>query len=386
MIDPSDTCRVLIVAGEASGDLHGANLIQAAREFAPGLSFFGVGGERMATAGCEILVSADELAVMGLTEVVGKLPVIRRVFRKLERVLNGDSKPDLVILVDYPGFNLRFAKAVRKAGVPVLYYISPKVWAWGKRRIQLLADRVDCLAVIFPFEPDIFARTGLDVRYVGNPLLDEYQQGRSREAYLSSQGLNPDQTVVGLFPGSRQSEIKYLFETILQTARQLSLDGKVNQFLLPVAPSLDRIELQRRVDAEQLNVRIVTDNIYEVAGACDAVLCVSGTVTLQIALAGTPMAVIYRAAPLTYAVGKRLVKIPFFSLVNIVAEKEIVREFLQDEANPLNLSNELTRLLDDSSCRQEMKNQLAIVRKKLGGPGCSERVARIAQDICRRKK
>lgn len=385
MIEPSGTCRALIVAGEASGDLHGANLIQAAREFAPGLSFFGVGGERMAAAGCDILTPSDDLAVMGLIEVLGRLPVIRRVFRRLERALTGAEKPDLVILIDYPGFNLRFAKVARKAGIPILYYISPKVWAWGGKRVRLLAERVDCLAVIFPFEPEIFAQTDLDVRYVGNPLLDEFQPGRSRADYLGSQGLDPGQPVVGLFPGSRQKEIQYLFDTILETAKLLSGEGAARQFLMPLAASLDRAELQRRLDAEALNIRLVTDNIYEVAAACDAVLCVSGTVTLQVALAGTPMVVIYRAAPLTYAVGRRLVKIPFFSLVNIVAGEEVVREFLQDDANPPVLAQELKRLLEDSSSRESMRSQLAIVKNKLGGPGCSERVARIARELCLRK-
>jgi lipid-A-disaccharide synthase len=385
MIEPSGTCRALIVAGEASGDLHGANLIQAAREFAPGLSFFGVGGERMAAAGCDILTPSDDIAVMGLIEVLGRLPVIRRVFRRLERALTGAEKPDLVILIDYPGFNLRFAKVARKAGIPILYYISPKVWAWGGKRVRLLAERVDCLAVIFPFEPEIFAQTDLDVRYVGNPLLDEFQPGRSRADYLGSQGLDPGQPVVGLFPGSRQKEIQYLFDTILETAKLLSGEGAARQFLMPLAASLDRAELQRRLDAEALNIRLVTDNIYEVAAACDAVLCVSGTVTLQVALAGTPMVVIYRAAPLTYAVGRRLVKIPFFSLVNIVAGEEVVREFLQDDANPPVLAQELKRLLEDSSSRESMRSQLAIVKNKLGGPGCSERVARIARELCLRK-
>ncbi|TYP00042.1 lipid-A-disaccharide synthase [Geothermobacter ehrlichii] len=386
MVDPSsERHRVLVVAGEASGDLHGANLIRAAREHAPGLSFFGVGGKKMAAEGCEVLISADHLAVMGLFEVAGKFPVIRKAFRRLSQILRGNDRPDLLILIDYPGFNLRLAKVAHEAGVPVLYYICPKVWAWGRRRIKLLAERVDRLACIFPFEPELFAGTGLDARYVGNPLLDEYRPGRSRQDYLEAVGFDPRQAVVGLFPGSRRSEIRYIFDTILQTGRRLQADAGIRQFLMPVAPSLDPAELQRRVDACGLPVRLVTGDIYEIAAACDAVLCVSGTVTLQVALAGTPMAVIYRTSPLSYAIGRRLVRIPHFSLVNIVGGREIVREFLQEQAEPVALAAELRRLLEDVATRESMRAELAALREKMGSPGCSRRVAAMAVELLQKK-
>jgi len=382
MVDPSaGRHRVLVVAGEASGDLHGANLIRAAREHAPGLSFFGVGGRQMARAGCDILVSADDLAVMGLVEVAGRLPVIRKAFRRLSRILQGDNRPDLLLLIDYPGFNLRLARVAHAAGVPVLYYICPKVWAWGRRRIRLLAERVDRLACIFPFEPGLFAGTGLDARYVGNPLLDEYEPGRPRQEYLTAVGLDPGQPVVGLFPGSRRSEIRHIFDTIVQTARRLHDGHGIRQFLLPVAPSLDAARLQERIDAGELPVRLVTGDIYEIAAACDAVLCVSGTVTLQVALAGTPMAVIYRTSPLSYAVARRLVRIPHFSLVNIVGGREIVREFLQEQAEPAALATEIHRLLTDDAVRRTMQADLAALRERLGRPGCSRRVAVMAKEL-----
>jgi lipid-A-disaccharide synthase len=195
--------RALIVTGEASGDLHGANLILAARQIDPELAFFGVGGRRMAAAGCEILIPAEQLAVMGVVEVLGRFAVIRRAFRTLRRQLQGPRRPDLVILIDYPGFNLRLAKVAKAAGVPVLYYISPKVWAWKRGRIHTIAQRVDKLAVIFPFEPEIYRGLGLDVEYVGNPLLDESRGGGERTGYLQGHGLDPARPVIGLFPGSR---------------------------------------------------------------------------------------------------------------------------------------------------------------------------------------
>ena len=370
--------RALIVTGEASGDLHGANLIEAARELDPGLSFFGVGGKRMAAAGCEILIPAEELAVMGAVEVLARFGVIRRAFRTLSRVLRGPDRPDLVILIDYPGFNLRLAKVAKAAGVPVLYYISPKVWAWRKGRIHTIAERVDTLAVIFPFEPHIYQGLGLKVEYVGNPLLDEPGSSCGRADYLRRHGLDPSRPVVGLFPGSRNNELKYIFSTLMASAERLRQAIPDLQFLLPLAPSLSKPDLQQRLSGSNLAVVLVEDNIYDTAGACDAIISVSGTVTLQIALAGTPMVIIYKAAPLTYALGKRLVKIEHFGLPNIVAGRGVVRELLQDAANPEAICGEILRLLQDQSYNRQQRSGLESVRQRLGAPGCSARVARIA--------
>lgn len=378
--------RALIVTGEASGDLHGANLIRAARDVDPGLSFFGIGGRRMRAAGCEIVFPAEELAVMGLVEVLGRLPVIRRAFRRLQGLLHGPQRPDVVILIDYPGFNLRFAREAKRAGIPVLYFIGPKVWAWKRGRVRTVAERVDKLAVIFPFEPPLYAGLGLDVEYVGNPLLDEYHRNRDRESFLREVGLDPETAVVGLFPGSRRSEIRYMFDTLLESARLLIEQGTAKQFLLPVAPTFDRGELEQRVAAAGLPVTLVEENIYDVAGACNAILCVSGTVTLQAALAGTPLAILYKGAALTYAVGRRLVKIPHFGLPNIVAGHEVAREFLQDAASPEALAAEIRRLLEDGSYRRRAFAGLAEVRERLGTPGCSRRVAEIAAALSQKQK
>lgn len=378
--------RALIVTGEASGDLHGAKLIQAARQLDPDLKFFGVGGKRMAEAGCEILIPADELAVMGVVEVIARFAVIRRAFRTLVKELQGERRPDLVILIDYPGFNLRLAKEAKAAGVPVLYFISPKVWAWRRGRIHTIAQRVDKLAVIFPFEPEIYQGLGLDVEYVGNPLLDEQGSGCDRASYLQRHGLDPSRPVVGLFPGSRNNELKYIFATLVASAEQLRQARPDLQFLLPVASSLSMEDLRQRLPGSNLPVVLVEDNIYDTAGACDAIVSVSGTVTLQIALAGTPMVIIYKAAPLTYALGKRLVKVEHFGLPNIVAGKGIVRELLQDAASPGAISAEILRLLQDADYNREQRNGLELMRQRMGAPGCSARVARIASDMSRGQK
>jgi lipid-A-disaccharide synthase len=377
--------RVLIVAGESSGDLHGGNLIKAAKELHPGLDFYGVGGSRMRAAGCEILFPAEDLAVMGLLEVISHLPTIRNRFKRLESQLRGPEKPDLLLLIDYPGFNLRLAKVARDSGVPVLYYIAPKVWAWKKGRIKTIGERVDCLALIFPFEPPLYAAEDLQVRYVGNPLLDEYAAAQPLPDLRKQLTVAEGVPLIGIFPGSRRSELKYTLETLLESARLILEQKPDARFVLPVAPSLDPEPIRRRLEESQLPIGLSQESIYSVASACDAVLCVSGTVTLQTALCRTPMAVLYKAAQLSYLVGSWLVKIPHFSLVNIVAGCEVVREFLQHQANPQVLSDEVLRLLDDRDYRTRVIEGLEVVCDKLGEPGSSQRVALMAADICYRK-
>ena len=373
--------KVLIVAGESSGDLHGGNLIKAAKDSHLPLEFYGVGGRRMRDAGCEILFPAEDLAVMGLTEVLGHLPTIYNRFKRLERQLTAAAKPDLLLLIDYPGFNLKLAKVAKAAGVPVLYYIAPKVWAWKKGRIKTIGERVDQLALIFPFEPPLYAAEKLQARYVGNPLLDEYAAAQPVRDLREELAVSAEAPLIGIFPGSRRSELKYCFETLLESAALILQQKPSARFVLPVAPSLDLELIKRKVDARRLPITLSQESIYTVASACDAVLCVSGTVTLQTALCRTPMAVLYKAAQLSYLVGSWLVKIPHFSLVNIVAGSEVVREFLQQRANPQALSDEILQLLDNHEYRQRVTDGLDAVCEQLGKPGCSERVARMAAEM-----
>lgn len=368
----------MIIAGEASGDLHGSNLIHAAAKKYPALSFYGVGGRQMKAAGCELLFSADELSVMGALEVVGQLPKIVRRFRLLKSYLTGQNPPGLLLLIDFPDFNLRLARVAKKIGIPVLYFITPKVWAWRSKRARTIVENTDRLAVIFPFETEIYERLGAKVDYVGNPLLDEFYSHPPAGNLRQSLGIDDNAQVIGLFPGSRQSELTYIFDTLVETARQIYRQKPEVKFLLPVAPSLPAEEFRNRLGESHLPVFILEENIYEVASACDAVLTVSGTVTLQLALAGTPMAIIYKMAPLSYEIGKRLVKIGYVGLTNIVAGKGIVREFIQNAANPEALSAEMIRLLDDRNYAESMRSELEQVRRYMGDRGCSERVADIA--------
>jgi lipid-A-disaccharide synthase len=381
LTDSVKSYRVMIVAGEASGDLHGSNLVQAAAEHHPELSFFGVGGDKMSAAGCRIVFPSDELSVMGVVEVAWQLPKIFRRFQQLKKILLGTAPPELLVLIDFPDFNLRLAKVAKAAGVPVLYYISPKVWAWRSGRAKVIAERIDRLALIFPFEEKIYAPLGINAEYVGNPLLDEFTRNQPQGTLRDSLGIGADEQVVGIFPGSRNSELQYILDTLVATAELLHAKKPAVKFLLPVAPSLSLALLEQKFSQTGLPISIVDENIYEVAAACDAVLTVSGSVTLQLSLVGTPMAILYKVAPLSYHIGKFLIKISSFGLPNIVAGRKVVREFLQDGAEPAPLCDEMLRLLDDQDYREKMKQDLQQVRQLLGEPGCSVRVSHIIAEM-----
>ncbi|MDT8422125.1 MAG: lipid-A-disaccharide synthase, partial [Desulfuromonadales bacterium] len=341
-MNTSKTKRIMIVTGEASGDLHGANLISASIAMFPETTFFGVGGKRMAAAGCEILIPGEDLAVMGLVEVVGHFPMIWRSFQLLKKELSGVRKPDALVLIDFPEFNLRLAQQAQKAGVPVLYYVSPQVWAWRKGRVKKIAEIVDSLAAIFPFEPVLYAGLDIQVRYVGHPLLDEFSAMGDSVDLRQDLQIPASKKIVGLFPGSRRNELRYMLETLVASAHRIHAGCPDVHFLVPIADSLSKEEIQSQFTGD-LPVSYVESGlttIYDIAGSCDTILTVSGTVTLQIALAGTPMAILYKASPLTYEIGKRLVRVDHFGLPNIVAGRRVVPEFLQSMATPEALADE----------------------------------------------
>lgn len=375
--------RIMIVTGEASGDLHGAKLMSAITAQLPDTKFFGVGGKNMAAKGCEILIPGEELAVMGIVEIVGHLPVILNAFNKLKREFYGSNKPDALVLIDFPEFNLRLARQAKKAGIPVLYYVSPQVWAWRRGRVKKIAAVVDSLAAIFPFEPAFYDGQDILVKYVGHPLLDEFEEAGNCQNLRPRLQISQDKKVVGLFPGSRHNELRYMLDTLVESA-QLIFDKEPEvHFLVPVANTLSRADIQSRFPTELPVSFIESDDatIYDVASSCDTILTVSGTVTLQIALVGTPMAIFYKVSPLTYAIGKRLIKVDHAGLANIVAEDRIVPEFIQDMATPQNLADEALRVLNDSRYANNMRSALEQVHTKLGEPGCSARVAAMLLEL-----
>lgn len=378
--------RAMIVTGEASGDLHGANLIRAAQLLDPELSFFGVGGEQMAAAGCEILIPGKTISVMGIVEVIGHFPVIWRTFQELKMILQGVERPDLLILIDFPDFNLRLAAVAKKLGIPVLYYVSPQVWAWRRGRVKGIAKVVDRLAAILPFEPSLYAGLDIDVEYVGNPLTDQVQISEEREPFLRRLKIDPALVVVGLFPGSRETELRFNLPTLLATARIVLQGHPQVHFLVPAAATLGIEQIKAAISlagGDDLPLTIVTESVYNVANAAAAVLAVSGTVTLQVALVGTPLLLIYKVAPLTYAIARHLIKVPFVGLPNIIAGQEVAREFVQDAADPQILGAELNLILDNPLHNAKLRQGLALVKEKIGPGGCSQRVAQMAIEMSR---
>lgn len=382
--------KIMIIAGEASGDLHGARLVQAMHRQEPGLAFCGMGSREMTAAGVEILFDASRIAVVGLVEVLTHFPDILSALRILKKRMREDP-PDLLILIDFPDFNLMLAKRARKLGIPVFYYISPQVWAWRTGRVKTIGRLVDTMGVILPFEESFYRSRGVTAHYVGHPLLDSVKVTGDRDAFCRKHGLNPGHKLVGLLPGSRRKEISALLPDFLAAARRLQ--GKYDHefvFLLPVAPTVSEEELWACGLAdysELLHIRLIREDRYEMMAACDAVVAASGTVTLELAILGIPMVVVYKVSPQTYFIGRLLVRhLQFFSLVNLIAERLVVPELLQDEVNPARIEAEIARLLFDDKARGEMLAGLAEVGGKLGGPGASRQAAELAFKILGRKK
>ncbi len=372
--------RIMIVAGEASGDLHGSNLVKEALRIDPGLSFFGIGGRRMRDEGVAILVDSSEMAVVGLVEVISHSRVIYRAYSILKKIIRSDP-PDLLILIDYPDFNLHLAKVAKRAGVKVLYYISPQVWAWRAGRVKKIARLVDRMAVVFPFEVPFYEKEGVPVSFVGHPLVDTVHPTMTRPEAQACFSLDPHKKTVGLFPGSRKGEIRNLLATIMDAAAFLRKHYPELQFILPLASSLSGADIAPFIGSNPLNIRVVEGKIYDVMQVCDAIISVSGTVTLEAALMGVPMVIIYRVSPLTYAVGKRLIKVDHIGICNIVAGERVVRELIQDDAEPGWIAAEIGRILSDEAYAREMRAKLAGVKAKLGAGGGSARVAKLLVEM-----
>jgi lipid-A-disaccharide synthase len=370
----------MIVAGEASGDLHAANFVKAAKAMRPELRFYGIGGPRMRAVGVETVHDASELAVVGLIEPLLQYRRLSAVLRHMQELVCRD-RPDLLVLTDYPGFNLRLAKAAKACGVKVLFYVSPQVWAWRQGRVKGIGEVVDMMAVIFPFETRFYEEHGVPVRYVGHPLVDEVKASVSRDEAVARFGLDPDKRTVGLFPGSRRGEIKHLLPIILESAKLIKQTHPTTQFILPVASSLNREVLQPCLDAVDVEVILVDGQSYDVAQTCDAIITASGTATLEIAMLGVPMAITYKVAWLTYAIVSRMLKIDYIGLANIVAGEEVAKEFVQNQARPKAIAAEIGHILDDPDYAAAMKTKLAQVREKLGEGGGSEKLARLAIEM-----
>jgi lipid-A-disaccharide synthase len=367
----------MIVAGETSGDLHGSSLVRAMCEIDPGLQFRGIGGRRMQEAGVKLLANAADMAVVGLTEVIVKLNQIRRVLNLMKADLNA-SKPDLLILIDYPDFNLMLGKFAKACGVRIFYYISPQVWAWRRGRIKKIRAIVDKMAVILPFEEQLYRDEGVDATYVGHPLLDTVKTKYSRQEALEKFGLQEGATTVGLLPGSRDTEIARLLPVMMSAAEILVKKMPRVQFILPLAETLERAFVENILQQSPVPIRIVQNDTYDAIELSDIVMIASGTATLETALLGKPMVIVYKVSPVSYYIGKKIVQVEHIGLANIIAGKTIVPELIQDEANPERIATEVFNILNDGARMQNIRQELLAVREALGQPGAAERTARLA--------
>ena len=391
--------RVLISAGEASGDLYGGLLMRAMADGPGGPpGFVGIGGPSMRAAGIEGLGDASSMGVTGFLEVVGQLGVIWKAFGDARRLLRDPaSRPDLAVLIDYPDFNLRLASAARKAGVPVLYFVSPQVWAWRKGRVRQIARFVDRMLVILPFEEEFYRAAGVPVQFVGHPLLDLVRRSLTREQALGPLGLDPKRRTVALLPGSRRNELASHLPPMLGAARLLREEFRDIQFLVPIAPTLDADEVDRligqslpargpargpaRADGPGVGWALVRDGRYDAVGAADAAVVASGTATLETALLGVPMVIVYRMNPFTHAIARLISDIPHIGMPNLIAGDRIVPELVQGECRPDRIAGEIRRILTEPPAAEAMRKGLAAVRGRLGAPGAIGRVAGVAWDM-----
>lgn len=370
----------MIIAGEASGDMHGAGLVREMLKIDPTLNFYGIGGNKLQHAGVKLMVHASEMAVIGLTEVFFKLGKFIKVMNLMKKSLD-DVRPDLVILVDFAGFNLRFARAVHKRGIKVFYYISPQVWASRKGRIKLIKKFVNKMAVILPFEVETYKEKGFHVEYVGHPLLDLVHQNYSKDELRKKFNLSTNKTIIGLLPGSRISEVEKLLSEMLKAAAILSQRIPDIQFVLPLADTLKEDDVVKIISQTSLKVNIISGSTYEVISCADLAIVASGTATLETALLGIPMIIVYRISPLTYFIGKMMVTVKNIGIVNIIAGKTIVPELIQGEASGIHIAEEALSILTDGKRKQEMIDQLAAIRAKLGKPGAAMRAAKLAYSM-----
>ncbi len=386
--------KILIVAGEASGDHHAARLVAAIKEQLPRAEFFGVGGEALAAQGVRILCPAEELAVVGLLEVAGRLPKVVRALGDIRRALKAE-RPDLAILVDFPDFNFWVARLAKCYRVPVMYYISPQVWAWRTYRVRTIARLVDRMVVIFPFEADFYRARGVPAVYAGHPFMETLPPLPPRQALLEQWGLDPRRLTLALLPGSRASEIERHLPTMLQAAALVQEAIPQTQFLLPLASTAPRglvEEMVKRFGGGagstsvspadlRLSLRVIEGQSYAALAAAHLAVVASGTATVEAALAATPTIIVYRLSPLTFGVGRLLIRVEHVGMANLLAAERLFPELLQHFFTPENLAREVLSLIGDWPRLETLRRGLSRIIERLGGAGASRRAAEVALEI-----
>jgi len=376
--------RLLLSCGEPSGDLYAAELVRHLRQRAPGLEVFGLGGDRLEAQGAHLTAHVRDLAVVGLWEVVSHLPRLRKIFRRLLAQVD-EAPPDLAVLIDYPDFNLRLARQLRRRNIRVVYYVSPQVWAWRRGRLRTIREAISRMLVIFPFEEAVYREAGIPVTFVGHPLVDLVRPAPDSAAFLRASGLDPDRPVVAVLPGSRPKEVGHNVAPLAGAAELLRQRKPELQFLVALAPALDPAPVERAF--ARSGARLVAGAAHAALGAARLALVASGTATVEAALLGVPMVVVYRISRLTYRLGRPFVNVPHFAMVNLIAGRAIVPELMQSDFTPERVAAEAAALLDDPVRYERTRQDLEEIRRRLGEPGASARAAAVvAEQLATAKK
>ena len=370
----------LVVAGEASGDLHGSNLVSALKVLQPHARFTGMGGSRMREAGVETLFGIERMGTVGGIEVLGAFDHYYKVYRSLMKEI-ASCKYDGVILIDYPTLNLRLAKQGRRFDCPVFFFISPQIWAWRKGRIKEIRESVRKMFVILPFEEKLYLDAGVDAEFLGHPFIDMVHPSRSREESREKYSLDPEIKTIGLLPGSRMNEINSLLDVMVQAAEKIRSELGSCQFLLPIADSIDPDIIRERLGSNPLGIQLIRGETYDVMNSCDTLIIASGSATLEAGILGCPMVIVYKLNPLTYWLARLLVKVPLVGLVNIVAEEEVATELIQDKVTAKNISEEVLVLLRAPEKEKAIRERLLKLRDSLGEPGVMKAVAKRIADF-----
>ena len=376
--------RILISAGEASGDIHAAAVTAAIKKIDSSAEVFGMGGDALRNAGGEVLFDIKDHGVMGFVEVLKKLPDLFKLRDNFEKVMD-ERKPDCLITVDYPGFNMKLAKLAHDKGIPVVSYIAPSAWAWHKSRAKKVAKIVDKVACIFPFEYDVYKEAGAHVEFVGHPLVDIVKPSMTQEEALSFAGKEEGKKLILLMPGSRLMEIEKMLPTLLEAAKLIKKQLPEVSFVMPRAGTIPISLLEEKIQTSGLDVKITEGNNYDLFSVADLALATSGTVTLEAALCGLGSVIVYKTNPVTYFIAKLVVNIPHIGLPNIVAAKSVLPELIQNDFTPAKVAQEALALLE-SERNEKMKDDLAYVKERLGKPGAVGRVAELVLKIAGEKR
>lgn len=378
--------EIFIVAGEASGDLHGAKLVKAIKKLSPSIKITGIGGDKMAEAGVNLLIHSGDMAVMGLLEVITCLGKIMHAMKVASQYLR-DNRPSLLILIDYPGFNFILANRAKKLGIPIFYYICPQVWAWRQKRVKKMEQFIDKAAVILPFEEAFLRSHNIDAEFVGNPLTESVKTDSNPQKSLQAAGIDTNKPILGLLPGSRHGEVNRLFPRLAKATKLILKENPNIQPVVGLAPSITRDQIAEMAESIGIldKLQFFKGNIYNLMSCSRLILIASGTATLEAALTNTPMIVVYALNEISYLIGKPLIKVKYASLVNLIEDKMVVPELLQHDATPEKIAAMALKLLNDPDQLAQIKNDLSKIRKKLGENRASERAASLALTLINQK-